>query len=109
MLHVSDNSFTNIEGALALVYRGGRDESTFGPQVTVTDNVINNVGKGKRNSRHASLFFHGVQIANVTNNLFEDSAPISIELTVGEPQNHLSGNKFDNTAEPRIVDFLAQK
>jgi poly(beta-D-mannuronate) lyase len=108
-LELEANSFTNIAGAVALVYRGGTDESTFGPQVTVKANRFTDVGQGKRNKSGASLLFHGTQLTLVTNNQFMDSAPIKMELTVGEPQFILKNNQLDNTPNPVVFNILTGK
>ena len=109
VLNFENNTFSDVQGALALIYRGGTDESTFGPKVTITKNVLTNVGLGKRNKRKASLFLHGVQKTQIRNNEFHASAPVKIEHTVGEPQTSYSGNTFKNTKEIDIVDFLKAK
>lgn len=109
VLSVENSVFEDIEGALALVYRGGTDESTFGPKVTLSNNTVSNVGKGKRNKRGASIFLHGVQKSLVQNNRFNTSAPVHIEHTVGEPQTSISKNKFNDTPAPIVIDFLSHR
>ena len=109
VLNISNNVFENVSGALALIYRGGTDESTFGPKVTLSDNTLTKVGHGKRNKRKASIFLHGVQKTNIRNNKFDSSAKVRIEHTVGEPQTTLSQNSFSNTDKPSIIDFLTAK
>ena len=71
VLNISNNVFENVSGALALIYRGGTDESTFGPKVTLSDNTLTKVGHGKRNKRKASIFLHGVQKTNIRNQQIE--------------------------------------
>ncbi|MBR9785513.1 MAG: hypothetical protein GYB34_14290 [Gammaproteobacteria bacterium] len=109
VLNISNSVFENVSGALALIYRGGTDESTFGPKVTLSDNTLTKVGHGKRNKRKASIFLHGVQKTNIRNNTFDSSAKVRIEHTVGEPQTTLSQNSFSNTDKPSIIDFLTAK
>lgn len=106
-LTITGSEFTDIQGALALVYRGGTDESTFGPQVHITDNTLTNVGHGKRNKAQASLYFHGVQQAMVKQNNFVSAAPLRVEETVGEPTTELSKNSFKQTGQPEVINFLA--
>ena len=84
-LNITGNRFTDIRGAVANVYRGGTDESTFGPIVVVDDNEFSNVGLGNRNKTSASLRFHGVQKLNISNTNWTDSAPLDLFLTNGEP------------------------
>nr|WP_136251034.1 polysaccharide lyase 6 family protein [Ningiella ruwaisensis] len=99
------NQFSDIAGALAKVYRGGTDESTFGPHFLFTDNQVSATGKGKRNKENASVYLHGVQQTHIANNLFENSAPIVIEHTVGEPQTLIENNTFKATESPNIVEL----
>ncbi len=96
-LDIVDNRFTNIGGPIANIYRGGRDESTFGPNVTFAGNRISASGMAATNGSGASLNLHGVQIAAVTGNLLERSAPIRVVHTVGTPTTTLTGNQFVGT------------
>lgn len=82
---IKGNSFTDVEGPVADIYRGGTDESTFGPIVVVSDNRFIRTGRGRRNKSGASLRFHGVQRLNIVDSYWEDSAPIDLFLTNGEP------------------------
>ena len=82
---IRNSHFVNIQGAVADNYRGGTDESTFGPIVTVADSLFENVGRGSRNQSDASLKFHGVQLLDVSNSTWIRSAPLALFLTNGEP------------------------
>ena len=84
-LTISGNTFTDIKEEVATVYRGGFDESTFGPMVTVTDNSLVNVGNGKTHRSTASMYFHGVQRLHISDTSWEASAPPKLYLTNGEP------------------------
>lgn len=84
-LMISGNTFTNVKEEVATVYRGGTDESTFGPMVTVTDNTLTNVGKGRTHRSGASMYFHGVQKLNISNTTWNKSAPLELYLTNGGP------------------------
>ncbi len=84
-IRLQGNTFTDIQGAVADIYRGGTDESTFGPIVVVADNKFIRTGQGRRNKAGASLKFHGVQNLNISNSHWEDSAPLELFLTNGEP------------------------
>ena len=103
---LADNTFSNVEGAVVKLYRGGSDESTFGPHLTMTNNQLINVGSGKRNKTQASLYLHGVQVTNVLDNTIAESAVIKIEHTVGEPQTRIINNKLSqdiNVVELRVA------
>jgi len=104
-IYFTDNLVENVEGALAKVYRGGTDESTFGPHFIMEGNVLKNVGKGKRNKSAASVYLHGVQVAQINQNKLFDSAPINIEHTVGEPITAVTNNELTNTTAPKVVEL----
>jgi poly(beta-D-mannuronate) lyase len=98
---LADNTFSNVEGAVVKLYRGGSDESTFGPHLTMTNNQLINVGSGKRNKTQASLY-----LTNVLDNTIAESAVIKIEHTVGEPQTRIINNKLSqdiNVVELRVA------
>jgi len=104
-LTITDSSFKNIGGALVSFYRGGTDESTFGPHFTLTNSSLSNVGFDRRNKSKASIHLHGVQVTNMTGNTFEDSRPFLIEHTVGEPKTEIMQNRFANTPAPVVVEL----
>ena len=82
---IKDSKFTDIQGSVANIYRGGTDESTFGPIVVVEGNEFTNTGLGARNKTGASLKFHGVQKLHVSDSTWNESAPLELYLTNGEP------------------------
>ncbi|NMP15113.1 polysaccharide lyase 6 family protein [Thalassotalea sp. Y01] len=100
---LNDNEFNQVQGALVKLYRGGTDESTFGPHFVMNNNTIKDLGLGKRNKADASIFLHGVQVTNIDSNTLQDSAPIVIEHTVGEPISSLSNNELNQ--QPSIVEL----
>ncbi|MDP5189650.1 chondroitinase-B domain-containing protein [Rheinheimera baltica] len=104
-VRVKNNSFNNVQGAVVKLYRGGTDESTFGPHLVMADNTLNQVGHGKRNKNKSSLYLHGVQVADILQNMLVRSAPISIEHTVGEPVTVIKGNIFDSTPPPTVIEL----
>ncbi len=106
-LTINNNQFNDIDGALVKLYRGGTDESTFGPHISFNNNDVNNVGKGKRNKTQASLFLHGVQVTDINKNHFNSSAYINIEHTTGEPITQVTHNQFNNTGEPKVTELYA--
>ena len=98
---ISGSTFTNVQGAIAKLYRGGTDESTFGPIVRIDDNTFENVGHGKRNKANASMLFHGVQNLRISRSTWRDSAPLELYLTNGEPITEIRESVMDNTAPIR--------
>ena len=102
---LTDNNFSHIQGAIVKLYRGGSDESTFGPHFDMTGNTVTNAGNGKRNKRNASIFLHGVQVTNIANNELNNSAPVKVEHTVGEPVTAITNNLFKDTSAPQIEEL----
>lgn len=102
---IRNSTFTNVEGALADIYRGGTDESTFGPHFQLENSVLDNVGRGNRNGSQASVSLLGVQSTSISGNQFRNSAPIRVIHTVGDPVTALTDNEFTDTAVPTIQEF----
>ena len=100
-IRIEDSSFTDVLGPVANIYRGGTDESTFGPIVTISGNEFNNVGLGKRNKSGASLKFHGVQRLDISNSNWNNSAPLELFLTNGEPITNIRDVVMAGTAPIR--------
>lgn len=106
---VDESTFESVGGALVDLYRGGSDESTFGPHLSLTDSIIRNVGRDKRNKTKSSVRIHGVQLSDVSNNTFDESAGVSVAHTVAEPITKISHNRFINTAMPTVVELNSGK
>jgi len=104
-LTISDSSFKDIGGDLVDYYRGGRDESTFGPHFEMTDSKLENVGHNTRNKSASSLLLHGVQVTNISGNTFKNVAPIIINHTVGEPKTKIIQNEFTETMSPKVAEL----
>lgn len=105
---LKNNTFDGVQGTLVNLYRGGTDESTFGPHLVMLDNTVINSGKGKRNKTSSSLYLHGVQVTNVENNSFKNTADIVIEHTVGEPITAVKNNILNKTAAPQVTELYAK-
>ena len=101
-IELSNSALTNVGGAALNVYRGGTDESTFGPEVKVIENTFLNVGNGRRNKTKASLALHGVQRVELSRNVVSESNPFRVVETVGEPRVFLDQNTFNQTALPEL-------
>lgn len=107
-IELENSEFGNIHGAVVDVYRGGTDESTFGPHLTITGSHFNAVGIGNEYDAKSSVFLHGVQVALIENNDFLSSAPINVNHTVGEPVTKIIDNRFSNTAFPSVIELHNQ-
>jgi poly(beta-D-mannuronate) lyase len=101
---ISDSTFTGIEGTVADIYRGGTDESTFGPHFELSGSSIESVGKGRRNKSRASVSLLGVQATNIHDNDFRDSQPIRVIETVGEPVTIIINNEFGPEREGFVIE-----
>ena len=101
---ITDSQFTHIGGALATIYRGGTDESTFGPHVVIRGCTLDDVGRNKRNKSRASIHLFGVQVATVEDNKISNSARIRVVETVGEPITVLRDNQLIDTPNTVVSD-----
>jgi len=104
-LTIENSNFKDVEGALVDYYRGGRDESTFGPHFNMTDSSLTNIGAGPRNKSKASIHLHGVQVTNISDNTFDNSEPFLVTHTVSEPKTKIFENKFISTGAPNVVEL----
>lgn len=104
---VRGSSFSNIGKALLSIYRGGTDESTFGPHVEISGSSLDSVGNDKRNKTGASVHLLGAQVVSITLNRFTQSKPIRVVQTVGEPVTRITYNHFTDTPAPEIVNGTA--
>ncbi len=98
---IKGSKFKDIQGSVANIYRGGTDESTFGPIVVIEGNEFTNTGLGSRNKTEASLKFHGVQKLHISDSSWNKSAPLELYLTNGEPITVIKDIVMENTGEIR--------
>lgn len=89
-LEIENSTFTNVRGPAVDVYRGGTDESTFGPAVLVKSSRFEAVG----NATDPALNLHGIQVLTLENTVIADSKQAVFTITTGKPQPHLSGNAW---------------
>ena len=97
-IKIINSTFTDVKHEIVNIYRGGTDESTFGPIITIKNVQINNSGNGKRNKVDAVFRFHGVQKLNVDNVTIADSKGIELFMTNGEPITNISNVTFNNSS-----------
>ncbi|MBA4743711.1 MAG: DUF4957 domain-containing protein [Muricauda sp.] len=98
-----NNSFTDIGGAALRLYRGGKDESTFGPFLEMDHNVFDNVGFDDRNKYGAAISLYGVQVIEIENNIFNKTKGINMHLVVGEPIVNVLNNNFYNSEKLTVT------
>ena len=104
-ISIVDSRFSNIGAAVVDIYRGGTDESTFGPRLEVRSSVLDSVGHNARNKTDASIRLLGVQVADIHDNEFIDSRPIRVTHTVGDPITRIGSNRFAGTPEPIVGEI----
>ena len=93
-LTIENSQFRNIGGPVASVYRGGTDESTFGPHVLVSASTFENIGKGEV----PLMRLHGVQKAKFTGNTVSQTQAIQFVKTTGHPQLEAADNTIGKGA-----------
>lgn len=103
-LEISGSKFVDISGGVANVYRGGSDESTFGPHLLFNSNHVERSG----NKDRAALKLVGVQQIAIQSNRFERSGPVRITPTTGTPALTLTDNDFVATVSPQLVSGTDQ-
>ena len=103
---IEDSEFAKVQNGIAAIYRGGTDESTFGPHFRLSGSALSEVGQGKNNASGASLVLHGVQVTKIENNSFNQSAPLKIAHTVGNPSTVITNNIFDTGAGPEVEELF---
>jgi poly(beta-D-mannuronate) lyase len=82
---LENSDFSDVQNSVLTVYRGGTDESTFGPFVKISDCSMIKCGKGKRNKDQNAIYLHGVQLAKINNLNLVESADFRLFLTNGDP------------------------
>ena len=106
---ITGSEFEKIGKTVADVYRGGTDESTFGPHFELSESTVTAVGGDARNKSQSSLRLHGVQATKIVGNRFVDSKPVLVWETVGEPVTVFRNNEFKDTPAPVIDTSLRPK
>ncbi len=114
-LKIVGSTFKDVEGAIANIYRGGTDESTFGPIVEISEVEVISGGVGSRNKLGSSFRFHGVQKLIVDDVKVTESEKFDLFMTNGEPITKLSDITFINSkglttnGEPYQVENIVNK
>lgn len=107
-LTVSNSRFTNVSGNIVALYRGGTDESTFGPHFVFQKNEVVKSGLKPIVGDPASISLLGVQDALVEKNSFDDSAPLKVIHTTGSPATLIIDNRFQTTPRPVLTEAQAK-
>lgn len=107
-LTISNSRFANVAGHIVALYRGGTDESTFGPHFVFEKNEVVKSGLKPIAGDSASIFLLGVQEALVERNSFDGSAPIKVVHTTGSPATLIVDNRFQATPKPVLAEAQAK-
>lgn len=93
-LLMKNNIVKDLQGSALRLYRGGRDESTFGPFLEMKHNVFDHVGYGGKNKYGAAVSLYGAQVSEIENNIFNKAEAMEMHLVVGEPLVNILNNNF---------------
>lgn len=94
-VEIRDSLFRDVGGEVVDLYRGGTDESTFGPRLIVHNSAFERIGRA--GDEPASIRLYGVQRAELTANRFTASGPVRFFRRVGEPVLVVAGNQLADT------------
>jgi len=94
-LIIKDSEFSQLRSPVASVYRGGRDESTFGPHGWISGSSFSDVG----DEDTPLVVLHGAQNVKVENNIIDRSNPVRLVITTGIPKVENAGN-LDAAGQP---------
>ncbi|UYY58155.1 polysaccharide lyase 6 family protein [Sphingomonas sp. S2-65] len=92
---VADSRFANV-GTVADLYRGGTDESTFGPRFAMIGSTVTDSGP---------LLLSGVQDTEVRGNRFARSKGVIVVHSVGAPSTRIEGNQFVATPPASVREL----
>ena len=102
-LRIGNCSFVN-KGSILNLYRGGKDESTMGPNLLFTDNKLENC---TNDSSLINLF--GVQVSTITHNEFKNCNPNKTIISYGDnvrARHLLENNSFTNSGTIKKDKFV---
>lgn len=95
LVQIEGGAFRRIGGSLVDLYRGGTDESTFGPRLVIRGASLDRVGSADQ----PSILMRGVQHAELVDNILTDSGAVRFSHRVGEPVLAVAGNRLIRTPE----------
>ena len=94
-VEIEGGVFRQVGGGVVDLYRGGTDESTFGPTLKVSGALFDHVGSPEI----PAVLMRGVQHAELRGNRLIDSGPVRFTHTVGDPVLLVSDNQFVRTPD----------
>ena len=105
---IRNNNFDRIKGSLAVIYRGGNDESTLGPKLFIEQNKINRAGI----DGDAVIDLTGVQVSQIHSNRFSGSNQQGILIRykdIVRARHSLKNNFIDKSGSIEKNQFLTEK
>lgn len=96
VVEIVDSTFRDVAGPVLDLYRGGTDESTFGPRLTLTGSTFERSGQ-----ESGAIKLYGVQRAVVRGNRFVDSGAPAFFRRAGDAVLVWSDNTLERT--PALV------
>ncbi|MEC7291813.1 MAG: hypothetical protein VXW22_17180 [Pseudomonadota bacterium] len=99
-LIIENSAFSNLRSSVASIYRGGRDESTFGPHAFISGSTFANVGSGDA----PLAILHGAQNIKIEGNTVEASQPIRFVITTGIPKTTIASSPITTPDSETATD-----
>ena len=94
-----NSAFADLRGSVASIYRGGRDESTFGPHAFISGSAFANIGSGEA----PLAVLHGAQNIKIEDNVVDAANPVRFVITTGIPKVLHSGNQLADGTPASIL------
>ena len=94
-IRIEGGTYRRIAGPVVDLYRGGTDESTFGPRLSIRGAAFDQVGS----MTVPAVLIRGAQFADIRDNEFQDSGAVRFSHQVGEPVLVFDGNRLIRTPE----------
>lgn len=98
---VRGSQFEGFDGPVLNIVRGGRDESTFGPRVTLESNRFEHVAM--------PAYLHGATALTLSQNTFNDSGAVTLIREAGAPRVMLDGQAVTAADAARHFDYITKK
>lgn len=106
---ISQNVFSNNNGTLLNIYRGGNDESTLGPNLLFSNNKISNCSTAEGN---ALITLTGVQVSRFVSNVFTNvnsNGTVFQFKDIVRAKHLVEKNVFDRSGTVTANQFVVEK
>ena len=109
-IFIGHNSFSNLNGNLVNIYRGGSDESTLGPHLIFSHNILRNCKS--TGSPNSLITLIGVQQTEIFSNRFsncnEDATLILYNDKV-RAKHYFERNSISNSGRQEVNKYVIGK